>query len=188
MSRLLAVLACAASFGCRTSEAPASQAPDMVSIVVLPNSVAIQASKQTVHAVGPDGTQRWKMPIPDGDKVAAPLTGALNSTVYVRGERGLYAASPEGKWLWKRDLAGKGPAGPIYGPIALPDSSVAVLVGARQLLGFEHDGTPRWDVQLPEGDVTAAPATAANGHVLVATTAGIYSISPGGEIVWRFKP
>ena len=153
----------------------------------MPNSVAVHAIGGTVRGISPDGSVRWHGTLPDGDRLTAPLAPALNSMVYIRGRHDLHAYGSDGRWLWKRQVSALPPkAQPaLFAPAAMADSSVVIRVEAKELRAFEPDGSPRWDLKLPDGELAAPVVGASNGQLIAPTTAGLYGISPRGEILWR---
>jgi hypothetical protein len=167
---------------------PASSAaaqPPEQNVVVLPNNTTVHAGRNRVVALR-EGEIAWELRVPDDDTIIAPLAVGLNSTTYVRGAKGIHAASPDGKWLWSKPLEGRSFARTrnTDGPVTLGDSTVALVVG-DEVVRFEHDGTIRWRLNLPEGHVSSRLAAGMDGSLIASTTAGVYSIAPDGRIGWR---
>jgi outer membrane protein assembly factor BamB len=154
-------------------------------IAVLPNNLTVQAARNRLIAMK-DGDTQWELPLPDGDSVIAPLAIALNSVTYARGAKGIYAALPEGRWLWSKPLESrsfmKSPA--ADSPVSLTDSCVALVVG-NEIVRFDNAGTVRWRFPVPEGHVTGKLVAGMDGSLVAATTAGLLSITPDGAVGWR---
>lgn len=193
--KLVAVLSSALvvfAAGCKQKSAEAtpspsaSSGPPEVTLVVLPNNTSVQTVKDRLAAVNTNGEVAWQLSLPDGDTAIAPPAVAMNSVAYVRGSKSLHAVMPEGKWLWSRPLDGRSYSRTRASdsPVALSDSTVALVIG-DDVLRFDHAGTVRWRVSLPEGHVVSQPAAGMDGSLLVATTAGLYSINPEGNISWK---
>jgi hypothetical protein len=164
----------------------ASAAPAEVTIVVMPNNTTVQTVKDRLSAVTTNGELAWQLTIPEGDTAIAPAAVAMNSVAYVRGGKAIHAATPEGKWLWSRPLDGRSFARTraADSPVAMSDSTVALVIG-DDVLRFDHTGSVRWRVTLPDGHVIAPPAAGMDGSLVVSTTAGLYSINPEGNIAWK---
>jgi outer membrane protein assembly factor BamB len=152
----------------------ASAAPAEVTIVVMPNNTTVQTVKDRLSAVTTNGELAWQLTIPEGDTAIAPAAVAMNSVAYVRGGKAIHAATPEGKWLWSRPLDGRSFARTraADSPVAMSDSTVALVIG-DDVLRFDHTGSVRWRVTLPDGHVIAPPAAGMDGSLVVYTTAGL---------------
>lgn len=181
-----------ASVGCTqkyagANPAPsASSAPAEVTLAVLPNNTTVQTVKDRVSAVSTTGELSWQLTLPEGDMAIAPAAVALNSVAYIRGAKAIHAVLPEGKWLWSRPLDGRSfsRTRASDSPVALSDSTVALVIG-DDVVRFDHSGTVRWRVSLPDGHVISQPAAGMDGSLLVSTTTGLYSINPEGNISWK---
>lgn len=153
-------------------------------IVALPSSIVVLSDRTQAIAFGPDGRQFWSFSLPDGDVIAASPAAANSSMTYLRGDKSLYAISPEGNLVWSARL--DEPNAPIKGIVALGDSTVAVTKGESQLVGYTPTGQVRWTFTLPEGDrLIAAPGTAPNSAVLLRGANGLYAVDPNGNLAWQ---
>jgi outer membrane protein assembly factor BamB len=159
--------------------------PSERDLVVLPNNTALYARREHLVAVRREGEVLWEANLPSGDIIVAPLATALNSSAFVRGAKALHAISPEGKWLWSKQLEGQafGKRPATNAPTAFPDSTVAVAVG-DDILRFDEKGVLRWRVSLPEGHLVARMRAGMDGAVFVPTTAGLYCLAPDGNVSW----
>jgi len=155
-------------------------------VAVLPNNTTIHAGTNRIIALRTDGEIVWELTLPDRDTIIAPVAVALNSVTYVRGTRALHAAKPDGKWLWSKALEGRSftKSRAADSPVAMSDSTVAVVIG-NDIVRFDHAGAVRWRISLPEGHVSARLAAGMDGSLVASTTAGIYSLSPDGQVTWR---
>jgi hypothetical protein len=151
------------------------------------------APATTVHAHGgrlvalrSDGETAWELILPSFDTIVAPLAVALNSVTYVRGARALYAATPEGKWLWSKPLEARSflKSRATDSPVALTDSSVALVIN-DDVVRFDLNGGIRWRVTLPDGHVLRRPTAGTDGTIILATTAGLVALTPDGQVGWR---
>jgi len=154
-------------------------------LAVLPNNTAIYGRGERVVAVRREGEILWEGAIPSGDALIAPIAVALNSTAYLRGKKALHLVGSDGKWLWSRPLdgeaAGKNPE--VNAPTTFPDSTAAVVVG-DDILRFDSKGVVLWRFSLPEGHVVAHPRAGMDGALFVQSSAGMYCLSPEGNVSW----
>jgi outer membrane protein assembly factor BamB len=174
---------------CAKEQKPAARKPASSFLTALPNSTAVYAEDAVLRGIAPDGASSWRQVLPNG-KVVTPVAAAANSMLYVRTESALHAFSPKGELLWSNDELSAPPAldPALLAPVALADSSVAVVVSAKEVRGIDTDGSLRWSVVLPIGDVAAPLVPCANGQLLVRATSGLYAISPQGKIIWHRAP
>lgn len=181
-SSLMLFLAQAA---CSGSE-PAQQdgARNGLSLIALPSSAIVVADRVQIIAYGADSKKMWSYSLPDNDVIATAPIAAGNSNTYVRGEKAVYAVTPDGKLGWSAKL--EDTTGPIKGIVSLGDSTVAVTRGESQLVSYSHDGQVRWTFTLPDGDrLTAAPVTAPNSAIFMRGANGLYAVDPNGNLSWR---
>jgi outer membrane protein assembly factor BamB len=166
--------------------APSSQTVIEAEIAVLPSNTVLHSGKNKISAFRGDGELAWELSLPNEDSIVARVATGLNSAAYVRGNKGLYAAGPDGKWLWTAPLPperGSRSRG-MSAPVALSDSTVALLVG-DEVVSYDHQGKVKWKLTIPEGRLAGALAAGMDGSLLVPTTLGIYSINPSGTVSWR---
>ena len=184
----------AATTGACVDAAPTPAAPPLVSaegavtepnLAVLPNNLTVQAVKHRLIGLQ-GGDAQWELILPDGDTVIAPLAIALNSVTYVRGAKGIYAALPEGRWLWSKPLGGRSllKSRAADSPVSLSDSCVAVVVG-NEIVRFDDSGAVRWRFLVQDGHITGKLVASMDGSLIAATTVGLVSVNPDGEVSWR---
>lgn len=156
-----------------------------IDLVVLPDNVAVFSFDHRLLALGGENQVMWEFKLPSDDVAIAPLAVALNSMTYVRSKKGVYAILPDGKLGWQKPLDGH-PHGSamLDAPVALSDSTVAVTTG-DEILRFDHTGAIRWRLALPEGHQTGRMSAGMDGSLLVPTSAGIYSVTPDGNVAWH---
>src|SRR5688572_22241885 len=73
-------------------------------LIALPNAMAVRVRGAQLEAVAPDGALRWKLDLLAGEAVIGEPCAAANSSIFVRTNLALRAASVEGRWLWQADL------------------------------------------------------------------------------------
>jgi outer membrane protein assembly factor BamB len=192
--RIGLVAGLAATAGACVDVAPTTAAPALVSadvgttepnLAVLPNNLTVHAVKNRLIGLQ-GGEAQWELPLPDGDSVIAPLAVALNSVTYVRGAKGIYAALPEGRWLWSKPLESRSlvKSRATDSPVSLSDSSVALVVG-NEIVRFDNAGAVRWRFPVPDGHVTGKIVASMDGSLIAATTAGLIAVNPDGNVAWR---
>jgi len=169
--------------------APAPSAPVEADLVVLPNNMVLHCSRSKITAVRREGEVAWEIALPYGDALVAHPAVALNSIAYFRGSKGIYAATPDGKWAWSKPLENRSANKTLNSdtPVSFPDSTVAVAVG-DDVVRFDDQGAVRWRLSLPEGHVNARMSAGMDGALFIPTTVGIYCVSPDGNVVWRRVP
>jgi outer membrane protein assembly factor BamB len=192
LAGLVAALSAGLSLGCsRGGPAPAAAAesarePVETELAVMPNNLTLVSAANRITAIGTEGELAWQLTLPDGDVAIAPVSIALNSVTYVRGGRALHAVLPEGKCLWSKPLDGQAypRSRASNSPIAMSDSTVAVIVG-DDVVRYDYQGNVRWRVSIPEGHVVGKPVAGMDGSLRVQTTSGVYSVNPDGQVSWR---
>lgn len=163
------------------------------SLVTLPNSWTIVARGGRVVALAPDGLPRWTATLPKQDRIATPIAAAADGTVYLRGRTTLHALGADGRWRWHRTVPGlpaklPGKDAPIYAPVAMTDSTVAMITEELELLAFTSNGDVRWRQEIRgDGPLMAPPRCAPNGQIIVAIPEGVVAISPAGRVDWEAK-
>jgi len=152
----------------------------------MPNNLMVVSTKNRVTAIGTEGELAWELTLPDGDSAIAPASVAMNSVTYIRGRRELHAILPEGKCLWSKPLDGEAYSGTraTNAPIAMSDSTVAVIVG-DDVIRYDYEGKVRWRVTIPDGHVVGRPVAGMDGSVRLPTSSGVYSVNPDGNVSWR---
>ncbi len=155
-------------------------------LVVLPNNTAIYALKHRLVAVRREGDVLWEASLPSQqESVIAPIAVALNSSAYVRSSSALYAIAPNGKWVWSKHLDAQAheKTPEVNAPVTLPDSTVAVAVG-DDIVHYDEKGVAIWRTTLPDGHLVARMRAGMDGALFAPTTAGLYCISPDGNVSW----
>jgi PQQ-like domain len=174
--------------GCVRDEARPAPGTADHGVVVLPNSLVVEARPGEVRAIGADGKVLWSLKLEAREAVVGKLAAAANSTVYARTSSYLRALSPNGEWLWKVPLtvpAGTKDAWP-YSPAAMTDSAPVLLVEGQKYRGYTLAGEPRWELSLDASErPQTPPQVAPDGRVYVSTDQSLYAIAPSGKLSWR---
>jgi hypothetical protein len=183
---IFVVSACARDNETAAAPAAAPAAAVDVEVTVLPSNLVLHSRRDKLIAIRSVGEIAWELALPNQDVIAARVAAGLNSSAYVRGQKGLYAATPDGKWQWTAALPLERTqrSRAANAPVALSDSTVALVVG-DEIVSYDHQGTARWRLKLPEGRASGPLTAGMDGSVLVPTPVGIYSINPAGAISWR---
>lgn len=181
----LLILIQAACAGREEPPAEAKRAPVFDSgVVALANSCVVAVSGGRVSAYEPNGSPRWSLDLPEGDRAVAPPAAAPSSVTYVRGAQWICAISPEGKLLWQAKYADD--ASEIKSIVALSDSTAAVTTGDTTVVCYTDTGEVRWIYTLPDGDRLAAPPAAApNGLVHLRGRNRLYAVNAEGKWQWQ---
>ena len=104
-------------------------------------TVHVKSDDGQLYAINPDGTQKWRSPVP-GDTYSAPVVGA-DGTVYIAsgGDEALYALNPaDGTRLWRTDLGASVYATPAIGA----DGTLYVGNFDGRFFALRPNGTVRW--------------------------------------------
>ncbi len=123
--------------------------------------IYIKSDDGQLYALNPDGTLKWKSPVP-GDTYSAPVVGA-DGTVYIAsgGDEALYALDPaDGTRKWRADLGASVYATPAIGA----DGTLYVGNYDGRFFALRPDGSERWrfDTRDP---LSGSAALGADGTV-----------------------
>ncbi len=145
----------------------------------------------SLHAIRPDGTEKWKMPlveVPGGIPQPANPVAAIGEDVEIyvtSGARRLYSFNPDGSLRWKSE--------PIVGrysiPSQAPDGTIYVG-GSEFLFAIALDGTPKWQFPFVSSYQTS-PAVGFEGTVFATSEvtgldreSRMLAISSDGYMLW----
>jgi outer membrane protein assembly factor BamB len=157
-----------------------------------PDGVLYLAGQGWLAALGPDGAQRWTLPLEasGGEPALAP-----DGTLYVRtGRFGLSSAltavdAARGRVRWTVEAPDSHYLG--YATTIGPDDAVYFGAGAADgrggwLYAFNGDGTLRWRVATGEYVEGSSPAVAPDGTVYLGSMGGaLYAVRADGVLAWR---
>ena len=123
----------------------------------------------------------WSVDLAQTARTAAPRV-APSGDIYIHSDD-LYAISPTGQILWRKNLAGSqavdvGPDGTVYSGSG---GTIRALTPAGQLL---------WSFTEPPGGqgLMAGPTVGADGNIYAVTDSGglgAFSLTPGGQLIWN---
>ncbi len=155
---------------------------------------AIYFGADQLHALNPDGSQRWHFSGAERDPIGytdTPVLG-LDGAVYVtrvsfdREAQRIYAVNPDGTMRWMK-------RGVFSRPAAIGlDGSILVTGEFGGLAAINPDGTIRWAHgagNIPGGSV----AVATNGTILIGNGGNIFgdgaihAVSPDGSELWHYS-
>jgi hypothetical protein len=188
--RLLCAAALVLAVACQKGGAPGQRVASINDdLIALPNAMAVRVRGAQLEAVAPDGALRWKLDLDPDEAVVGKLCAAANSSIYVRTNQALRAASAEGRWSWQVEMPMEAPLlydATLYEPAALTDSSAVALVNPRSYRAVSANGAGRWQFDLPDGErPLAPPRSSPNGQLYLSSDVGIYSVNPEGKLSWR---
>jgi outer membrane protein assembly factor BamB len=141
----------------------------------------------TLYAVAPNGTLKWRSESCNITSKSAPLIGADN-TIYLSGTSILYAFYPNGtsKWQYKaQDSTG------MSSPVIAPDGTI-YFSNSNKFYAVNSNGTLKWVTN--ETNVTAshfsAPALSPDGTTIYFGGGldgnALYALNSDGSVKWSF--
>lgn len=156
--------------------------------VIAPDGT-IYIGSGSLHALNPDGIERWSVVLSGHMNTGAPAI-AGDGTIYVGSvdTEGTYlgklqAISPQGTLKWTFDAGYAGDDS--LSPALAPDGTI--YVGTRSaLLAVNPNGTLKWS-HPTGGYVQVTPALCREGTVYVlASDAKLYAFKPDGSLRWTY--
>lgn len=121
---------------------------------------AVFPELSALHAVRPDGTERWRFLV--GDRVAAsPAIGADGTIYFVSWDGNLYALNANGTERWRRPVEERADGSPAIGR----DGTIYVCTPTRGLFAFSPSGNLLWT--FPIGASDGGVSLGADGTVYV---------------------
>ena len=181
------VVAALALSGCGGGNGAGTGAGGGVALTSLPNSSFVFHRDGVLVGLGSGGEKIWEVKLPEGERVAARMAVAPNSTVYARSRLALHAVDHRGVLLWTAPLP-EPPAGmsrELLAPVALANSWAAVLESPTRLRAFDLDGAARWSVDLTAGPAQAPLVASRGGLLVVGTPAGFTAYTGQGTVAWQ---
>lgn len=148
------------------------------------NNIYVATLGDTLHALFPDGTPRWKRGA-NGPMRGSPVVGN-NEDLFVTSQDGrVYAYSATGSLLWSFNtgalLRGGASLG-IDGTLYVGDSN-GRLHALNSFNGTQRAGFP---IQVSTAPITNTPVIARDRTVFIASTDGIvYAFGPTGQRLWQ---
>lgn len=118
-----------------------------------------------------------------GERITGQAVVGPGGTIYVGDHaRHLHAIGSGGERLWRVHLFG-----PVWSAAALADGVVYVGSDADAFFALgADDGKTRWRLQA-DGDVDGAVSFAPDGSLRFTGGRDLYSVTPAGEVRWRFR-
>jgi hypothetical protein len=133
-----------------------------------------------VYAFHPDGSEAWRVPLPDEGGANGALVGP-DGTVYIGGRRSLHAYSPSGALLWTTTFA-KVYDGRVF-PVGARADGFLLGYDMTGFYGLTHAGRVTWGVHAETfggGDFDA------EGTLYLATRDELQAIRADGTRAWTF--
>ncbi|MGA1821547.1 MAG: PQQ-binding-like beta-propeller repeat protein [Thermoplasmatota archaeon] len=135
-----------------------------------------------IHAVYPNGTQRWKINTGAGVVTSSPPIVSENGTVYVgTGRNGLYAIDPNGSILWIADIE----ENLYYAPAMDNDGNIYVNSAGGEVFKVYPNGSVDWSVYLG-AYAHCCLALTDNYEVIIGNDEGsLFCIRNDGTVRWE---
>ncbi len=144
-------------------------------------TVIIGSSDSAVYAVNPDGSVRWRCPLPAEVRAYRSPAIASDGTVYIgSGDHYLNAIGPDGTLRWRTLLDGS-----IRSTPALGADGTVFAAGKDSLYALDPGGSIRWRSDL-EYSTRSSPAIGSDGTVYAVSRNGkMFALRPDGTRLWR---
>ncbi len=137
--------------------------------------------ERQLHAIGPDGEQRWQKPVFGPVWSAAAVLG---DTVYVGSDADTFFAldAADGTTRWRIHVDGD-----ADGAVSTaPDGSLRFTAGP-DLYAVEPDGAIRWRFRAPGPFVLSTPAVDGDGTVYIGSVDDhLYAVDAEGRMRWAY--
>lgn len=131
---------------------------------------------EPTRATGPEGVRC--------DVDGGPTLGPAGD-LYV-GADGLYRVGTDGTVRWHYPPPEIGRGAHVATTPLVTDAMVVYGSYARRLVALEHDGTPRWELQLT-ADVDGSPVAGRDGTIYAGADDGsLHAVAPDGTLRWSF--
>lgn len=160
-------------------------------------TIYVQDTTSTLHAVRPDGTEKWRFPLAAYWTLGQTSPAiASDGTVYIAGD-GVYAIGEDGKQRWHFSDPADARAAIRTAPAIAADGSI-IVVASRiayqpEVWSLRPDGTRRWRTPLSDALYSfGSPAIGADGTIYVAAerqtneSGFLYAITTDGRILWKY--
>ncbi|GEM_PF-5607071 len=140
------------------------------------------SSDSVVHAVNPDGTEKWRFKADAMFRRAVPTLGN-NGTVYVMSENdSLYALNLDGSIKWTFGTSGNMDEKSVIG-----DDGTIYFNAGEALYALQPDGSLKWKYDNGYG-MKASPAIGPDGTIYVASVDfHVRAITPDGSLKWEYR-
>ncbi|MBC7186634.1 MAG: PQQ-like beta-propeller repeat protein [Calditrichaeota bacterium] len=145
--------------------------------------------KQSLCAVGLDGTVRWKFELGESrETYSAPVVDAQGSAIFCAlgpdsaPDRGVTLVSREGRLVWRYQVSGAGEEAAIgrQGDFFLECD----LEATRALVCLDCLGRPRWAYPLGRYQSKAAPICDREGVTYLCRGEEVIAVGPAGTPLW----
>jgi len=169
------------------SFAPAEQVyMDLAPVFAADGTIYATASDRCLHAINPDGTQKWAVLI--GDYIAVSPTVAMDGTIYVGTYFGTFTAiNPDGTPQWSIHLDSCLISPPNLGT----DGTIYLTTDDGKLYALNPDGTTKWTF-ANANEYYVSPAIGVDGTIYVGSSHmyvgssnnHLYALNPDGTQKW----
>jgi outer membrane protein assembly factor BamB len=150
-------------------------------------TIYVGAKDDFLHAINPDGTQKWKFAI-GGDAIYSTPAIANNGTIYIGSDADkLFAVNPDGTQKWVFTTAGFNIRST---PSIASNGTVYIASDDDKLYALNPtDGTTLWSYNVG-GDVEGGITLDSDGTIFVgvdeaAATGSVVAINSNGTLKWK---
>jgi len=151
-----------------------------------------------LHAINPDGTEKWHTQLKILPGSTAPAIGP-DGTIYIHGSgtegniaaiEKMYAINPDdGSVQWIFLPNGESASFSSYvssSPAVIDDGTIYVGSMNTYLFALNPDSTIKWAKSPTVSGISSSPAVGLDGTVYIHDQFGIYAYMPDGTLKWRY--
>ncbi len=146
-------------------------------------TIYIGSEDNRLHAINPDGTQKWQSPNL-GDWIDSSPAIDSNGSIYVGSwDNKLVKISPnDGQIIWEYQVAGYVTSSPAISE----DGTIYFGSADGNLYALNPNGTLKWSF-LTDAGIESSPSIAKDGTIIFGGLGGIvYGLNSGGSEIWSF--
>jgi outer membrane protein assembly factor BamB len=158
---------------------------------VIDNNGTIYCGANSLYAVNPNGTIKWKLKT-GGIICSAPAIGT-DGTIYfgttMIGDGAFRAISPNGTIKWTYPVGNL-----VWGsPAITDDGTIYVYANNKVLYALNHNGTLKWSYHVDAGYIAySSPAVGFDGTIYIGSLGPnddqgyVEAVYPNGTMKWRY--
>lgn len=148
-------------------------------VAVAEDGTIYAAAGRELHALSPDGANRWMFAV-DSCAIYAPALGADGAIYTAIGDSGLYALNPDGTPRWHRQLS----AAPLGPPVIRQDGCISVPCYGK-VVTLDQDGVTRWEFSTSRWSARITAVGSSCRLYVADNDSLLYAIDRHGREEWR---